>query len=105
MKTFFTTLLLLISLNLFSQDIKVYKGDNGVIKVKSTEKIYSVNLDTTDKEFFSLEKTYSEDNKTVKYKGVKIAYITTKNVKLKKYIILHIELVDRIQSLYIKSDD
>lgn len=102
MKTLSPLVILLISALSFSQTAE-YDSETGIITVKSKEPIYSINLDTCNEKFVRYNTTYSPDNKTVQFIGVKKAKINDNGIKLKRKIILNIELQKTIVTIILKN--
>lgn len=90
MKTIFTTLILLVTLNVFSQEIKVnYNSDYSLLSIKSDVKLDQVTFDTVEEKPVFLNKSYTY-NKVVDLKQRKNITLNTKKLNVKKYLLIHL---------------
>lgn len=90
MKTIFTLTVILISLNVFSQEIKVnYNSDYSLLSIKSDIKLDQVTFDTVEEKPVFLNKSYTY-NKVVDLKQRKNITLNTKKLNVKKYLLIHL---------------
>ncbi len=87
MKTILTLTVILISLKVFSQEIKVnYNSDYSLLSIKSDIKLDEVTFDTVEEKPVFLNKSYTY-NKVVDLKQRKIITLNTKKLNVKKIFI------------------